>query len=883
MIPCLHPWPQMADYRDMRCLYCGRELALLKRLTGNGEFCSDQHKQSYHDEYNRLALSRLLQAQTKTDEGRAKKAEAAEAPPEVRPEVRPVVRPVVRPEMEAPSPVKRERGPALPVPIAHKPEPVATGAAGFLPEPMAMLEGPSPTLIAPSSPLSWIPGPVFPVFDQLQPMAIETPEDVAPEEVAPEEIEPDPPLAELLALPLQPVTGADLAPVHMSEAGPFESAAHGFPKHESTVQYASFDLPMAGPVTVPGIEAIRPGVPELCLEDSQPFFPEVFQLLIPPPAEESVEFEKAAELHVPGQELSLGPPETLEGELADDALSAASPEPSEPESEPDVDSLKKLDSGLRTKNGPEPRRGSGRRTELPVAAGPVVDGIALDGLFPPPRRSSGPRVNASAEAQLEEGGEGGVATLQLTEVDEEVDHGARPVVLAEATAPFIEQMLPLTLRIVSPSKPKLVSESHPLLVPSDPQLTTTEILPLRPRMGVGKPPAPEPASKPSGAVKVKPVKDAMEPVIPSGHKDNPDKPFDPREAVLAVKRSINVPENRSSSRKAEKRAAAEAKAPADAQPLVAAGAAEQEKVANEKVIDPAVAASPTGTAPTPQADEGLPAVSATAEKGASSDTAAAKSSVLATSAAETPAPGPGASEKASAGASHPEHPGAGLSNFELHLGMSEKQSALSMLLSKLPMGAKIGIAAGLLLAIAGGGYMIFSGSSKAKASAIAGALTPGPGEDGWITDWAGDTTGNHKGRKISVYHPSLRLTNYEVEFQGKIESNSIGWVFRASDAANYYAVKLATAGSGYRLSKYTVVDGKEKEVGQVPVRPVDGNTFLIRVEVRGDRFTTFIGSNPVDTWVDGELKSGGFGFLTDRGDRAEITKVGVSLLPGSAN
>src|SRR5580658_131262 len=47
----------------MRCRYCGKELALLKRLTGGGEFCSDSHKQSYQDEYNRLALSRLLQAQ----------------------------------------------------------------------------------------------------------------------------------------------------------------------------------------------------------------------------------------------------------------------------------------------------------------------------------------------------------------------------------------------------------------------------------------------------------------------------------------------------------------------------------------------------------------------------------------------------------------------------------------------------------------------------------------------------------------------------------------------------------------------------------------------------------------------------------------------------
>src|SRR5580658_9041270 len=49
----------------MRCRYCGKELALFKRLTGGGGFCSEAHKQSYQDEYNQLALSRLLQAQRK--------------------------------------------------------------------------------------------------------------------------------------------------------------------------------------------------------------------------------------------------------------------------------------------------------------------------------------------------------------------------------------------------------------------------------------------------------------------------------------------------------------------------------------------------------------------------------------------------------------------------------------------------------------------------------------------------------------------------------------------------------------------------------------------------------------------------------------------------
>ncbi len=52
----------------MQCLYCGKHLPLLKKLTGGGEFCSDAHKEKYHEEYNRLALTRLLQAQSRPED-----------------------------------------------------------------------------------------------------------------------------------------------------------------------------------------------------------------------------------------------------------------------------------------------------------------------------------------------------------------------------------------------------------------------------------------------------------------------------------------------------------------------------------------------------------------------------------------------------------------------------------------------------------------------------------------------------------------------------------------------------------------------------------------------------------------------------------------------
>jgi len=45
----------------MRCLQCGKEVPLLKRLSGS-EFCSEAHRREYQKEYSQLALGRLLQS-----------------------------------------------------------------------------------------------------------------------------------------------------------------------------------------------------------------------------------------------------------------------------------------------------------------------------------------------------------------------------------------------------------------------------------------------------------------------------------------------------------------------------------------------------------------------------------------------------------------------------------------------------------------------------------------------------------------------------------------------------------------------------------------------------------------------------------------------------
>jgi hypothetical protein len=122
----------------MRCLYCGKELALLKRLTKGGEFCSEAHKQSYQDEYNKLGLSRLLQARTKAGESKA----AQKAPPAPATPVA-VAEAVEEIAVVKVTPLQKAAPPPV---IAAPPEPPPPAFAGFVME--------IPSISVPAEPIS---------------------------------------------------------------------------------------------------------------------------------------------------------------------------------------------------------------------------------------------------------------------------------------------------------------------------------------------------------------------------------------------------------------------------------------------------------------------------------------------------------------------------------------------------------------------------------------------------------------------------------------------------------------------------------------------------------------------------------------------------------
>jgi hypothetical protein len=201
---------------------------------------------------------------------------------------------------------------------------------------------------------------------------------------------------------------------------------------------------------------------------------------------------------------------------------------------------------------------------------------------------------------------------------------------------------------------------------------------------------------------------------------------------------------------------------------------------------------------------------------------------------------------------------------------------------------KIGLGA-LIAALSIGAYFVATGKSKTaypvKASDAAGPSIM-VGEGGWVEGWAGDPSGVHNGRQITIYRPSLKLSDYRFEFQGQIENKGIGWIFRAADPENYYAMKLQLVSQELPLKlelyKYLVLKGRQVQAGRVPIDvPVKNDTvFSIRLDVRGPKFNTYVQGQPVDVWTDDQLRSGGVGFLNERSERGKIKSVSLSYLSG---
>lgn len=191
------------------------------------------------------------------------------------------------------------------------------------------------------------------------------------------------------------------------------------------------------------------------------------------------------------------------------------------------------------------------------------------------------------------------------------------------------------------------------------------------------------------------------------------------------------------------------------------------------------------------------------------------------------------------------------------------------------------ILAGVILIGFGAHALMGDGKSGAPAARpeVARAIVMGPG--GWFTsDMPDRTRTKSRAGAFSIYRPSLELSNYRIEFVGKIESGSLGWVARWSDADNYLAVKLSRQGARHKLTHYAVMTGMESARQETTLTGITPGLkgYNVRMDASGPRFTVFIQGQQVETWVDDRLTRGGFGFLNEGDERGRIESIQVYVL-----
>jgi hypothetical protein len=191
----------------------------------------------------------------------------------------------------------------------------------------------------------------------------------------------------------------------------------------------------------------------------------------------------------------------------------------------------------------------------------------------------------------------------------------------------------------------------------------------------------------------------------------------------------------------------------------------------------------------------------------------------------------------------------------------------------------IGIAVGAWAVPALSGSKARANTSMPTSAAPASAVM---GPESWETDSTGDTAGVARRRVISRYKPARGKRDYSFEFSGQIQQRAMGWVFRVKDARNYYCLKLERIGDGvgakFQLVKFAVVNGEEQPHRLVELREplTPGAPVKVRLDVRGQQFSTQINGRPVDVWIDNQIADGTVGLSNENGERALVDAVKVT-------
>lgn len=160
-----------------------------------------------------------------------------------------------------------------------------------------------------------------------------------------------------------------------------------------------------------------------------------------------------------------------------------------------------------------------------------------------------------------------------------------------------------------------------------------------------------------------------------------------------------------------------------------------------------------------------------------------------------------------------------------------------------------------------------------------GGLGAWNGDENWSKTWKYGAASFLEPGDLALYSPSLGMRDYTFQFLGQIGRKSLNWVFRAEDTKNYYSMRIVITRGGplpeAHLVRSVVIDGKERDVKSLPIPfPVRQDTlYLVRMDVRGADFTTYIQGQVVDTFTDTRLERGGVGFYSARGDQSLLRWV----------
>lgn len=155
------------------------------------------------------------------------------------------------------------------------------------------------------------------------------------------------------------------------------------------------------------------------------------------------------------------------------------------------------------------------------------------------------------------------------------------------------------------------------------------------------------------------------------------------------------------------------------------------------------------------------------------------------------------------------------------------------------------------------------------------------GAEGWAKTWQYNAANFVSPGRLAIYTPTVDMQDYEFSFLAQIDRRSLNWVVRAADEKNYHAIRIVITQPGPLpkavIARYSVINGRQGPVKTLPL-PLTVRTdtlYKVRMEVRGDRFITYVQDQVVDSFTDDRLPTGGVGFFSPQGDRALLRWVSV--------